>query len=428
MKRDRSLALFETAQNLFPGGVNSPVRAFKAVGGSPVFLARAQGAYVWDADGNRYIDFMGSWGPMILGHADPDVHAAIVEAAAQGTSFGASTEREILLGEAIRQAFPSMQRMRFVSSGTEATMSALRLARGFTGRQKIIKTEGAYHGHADMLLVSAGSGAATLGIPGSAGVPDAAVADTLLAPFNDVAALEAVFSASPGQVAALILEPVPGNMGLVHPKPGYLQAARELCDKHGALLIFDEVITGFRVGPGGAQKLFGVKPDLTCLGKIVGGGLPMGAYGGRSDIMSKISPEGPVYQAGTLSGNPLAMAAGLAAVKKLNQALYDRIDALGARLEAGVNQAIAETGTAARVQRLGSAFTVFFTTNPVVDFATAKAADAAKFGRFFNLLLDRGVYLVPAQLEAGFVSGAHTEADVDAFVAAAREAFVALQQ
>lgn len=426
MKRDRSLALFETAQTLFPGGVNSPVRAFKAVGGSPVFLSRAQGAYVWDADGNRYIDFMGSWGPMILGHADPDVHAAIVEAAAQGTSFGASTEREILLGQAIREAFPSMERMRFVSSGTEATMSALRLARGFTGRQKIIKTEGAYHGHADMLLVSAGSGAATLGIPGSAGVTDAAVADTLLCPFNDEAALEAVFLANPGQVAALILEPVPGNMGLVPPRPGYLEAARRLCDAHGALLIFDEVITGFRVGPGGAQKHFGIRPDLTCLGKIVGGGLPMGAYGGRRDIMSKIAPEGPVYQAGTLSGNPLAMAAGLAAVKKLTPALYQRLDTLGARVEAGLNAAIAETGTPARVQRLGSAFTLFFTPDAVVDFASAKRADAAKFGRYFNALLDRGVYLVPAQLEAAFVSAAHTEADVDAFVAASRQALETL--
>ncbi|MCG5055147.1 MAG: glutamate-1-semialdehyde 2,1-aminomutase [Myxococcales bacterium] len=426
MKRDKSLALFETAQQLFPGGVNSPVRAFKAVGGTPIFLARAQGAYVWDADGNRYLDFLSSWGPTILGHADPDVHAALVEAAASGTTFGASTEREIWLGEAIRQAFPSMERMRFVSSGTEATMSALRLARGFTGRSKIIKTEGAYHGHADMLLVSAGSGAATLGIPGSEGVTAAAVADSLLCPFNDVAALEALFKANPGQVAALILEPIPGNMGLVHPRPGYLEQARKLCDEHGALLIFDEVITGFRAGPGGAQGRFGVRPDLTCLGKIVGGGLPMGAYGGRTDIMGKIAPEGPVYQAGTLSGNPLAMAAGLAALKKLTPALYERLEVLGARLEAGLNAAIEATGVAARVQRLGSAWTVFFTRTEVVDFATAKKADAAKFGRFFHGMLDRGVYLPPAQLEAGFICGAHTADEIDTCIAAAQETFATL--
>ncbi|MDX2020243.1 MAG: glutamate-1-semialdehyde 2,1-aminomutase [Deltaproteobacteria bacterium] len=417
----RSEALFETAQNLFPGGVNSPVRAFKAVGGKPVFLARAKGAYLWDADGNKYIDFMASWGPMILGHADPDVHAAIVESAAMGTSFGASTEREILLGEEIRRLFPSMERMRFVSSGTEATMSALRLARGFTGRNKIIKTEGAYHGHADMLLVAAGSGVATLGLPGSAGVTNAAVADSLIVPFNNLEALEAMLQANRDQVAALILEPVPGNMGLVEPHPGYLEGARKLCDTYGALLIFDEVITGFRVGLRGAQGRYGIKPDLTCLGKIVGGGLPVGAYGGRADIMAKIAPEGPVYQAGTLSGNPLAMAAGLATIKKLSEGLYECLDELGARLEAGLNQAILDSGVAARVQRLGSAFTVFFTRTKVVDFATAKQADAAKFGRFFHGLLELGLYLPPAQLEAGFISAAHTTVEIDALIAGARE-------
>ena len=421
MKRERSAALFETARNLFPGGVNSPVRAFKAVGGTPVFVARAQGAYLWDADGNRYLDFMGSWGPMILGHADPDVHAAIIEAATMGTSFGASTEREILLGQEVRRLFPSMERMRFVSSGTEATMSALRLARGFTARNKIIKTAGAYHGHADMLLVAAGSGVATLGLPGSAGVTAAAVADSLVVPFNDLAALEAMFGANIDQVAALILEPVAGNMGLVEPHPGYLQGARSLCDKYGALLLFDEVITGFRVGPHGAQGLYGIRPDLTCLGKIIGGGLPVGAYGGRADIMARIAPEGPVYQAGTLSGNPLAMAAGLAAVKKLTPILYQRLELLGARLEAGLNKAIDDCGVAARVQRLGSAFTLFFTRTKVVDFATAKQADAAKFGRFFNGLLDRGMYLPPAQLEAAVLCGAHTEAEIDALIGASRE-------
>ncbi len=421
-KLDRSRALFEKAQTLFPGGVNSPVRAFKAVGGTPVFLARGQGAYVWDADGNRYIDFMGSWGPLILGHADPDVLAAIADAAKDGTTFGASTEREIALGEELRSAFPSMERMRLVSSGTEATMSALRLARGFTGRPKIIKIEGAYHGHADMLLVAAGSGAATLGIPGSAGVTEAAVADTILIPFNDAAAMEAAFRAHAGAIAAVILEAVPGNMGLVPPRPGYLEETRRLCDAHGALLIFDEVITGFRVARGGAQGLYGIRPDLTCLGKIAGGGLPLGVYGGRSDVMAKIAPEGPVYQAGTLSGNPLAVAAGLATVRKLGPAAYERLELLGRRVEDGLVRAIAETGVAARVQRLGSAFTLFFTADPVVDFASAKRADAARFGRFFHALLDRGVYLVPAQLEAGFVSLAHTEADVDAFVEAAADA------
>jgi glutamate-1-semialdehyde 2,1-aminomutase len=402
--------------------VSSPVRAFKAVGGTPVFIERGRGAYVWDADGNRYIDFLGSWGPLILGHADPDVLAAIDEAARGGTTFGASTEREVRLGEALRAAVPSLERMRFVSSGTEATMSALRLARGFTGRAKIVKVEGAYHGHADMLLVAAGSGAATLGIPGSAGVTAAAVADTLLVPWNDAGALGAALAGARGEVAAVIVEPVPGNMGLVPPRPGYLEAVRALCDEHGALLIFDEVITGFRVGRGGAQGIYGVRPDLTCLGKIVGGGLPLGVYGGRADVMAKVAPDGPVYQAGTLSGNPLAVAAGLATIEKLTPAVYERLDGLGARLEAGLGAAIAAAGAAAHVVRLGSAFTVFFTAERVHDFASAKRADAGRFGRFFHAMLGRGVYLPPAQLEAGFLSAAHTDGDVDAAVTAAREA------
>jgi glutamate-1-semialdehyde 2,1-aminomutase len=424
MSRERpaSAALYERARSLFPGGVNSPVRAFKAVGGTPVFLARGKGAHVWDADGNRYLDFLGSWGPLILGHADPEVLAAVNEAAANGTTFGASTEREVLLGEEIRRAVPSIERMRFVSSGTEATMSALRLARGFTGRSKLVKIDGGYHGHADMLLASAGSGAATLGIPGSAGVTGAAVADTLLVPFNDAAAMEVAFAKHPGDVAAVILELVPGNMGLVLPQPGYLAAVRKLCDTHGALLIADEVITGFRVGRGGAQAAYGLKPDLTCLGKIVGGGLPLGVYGGRADVMSAIAPEGPVYQAGTLSGNPLAMAAGLAMLKKLEASAYEKLERLGARLEEGLNKAIAAAGAGARVQRLGSAFTLFFTPDPVTDFASAKKADSARYGRFFHAMLDRGIYLPPAQLEAGFLCLAHTDADVDAFVVAAGEA------
>jgi glutamate-1-semialdehyde 2,1-aminomutase len=425
MKHDKSEALFARARQLFPGGVNSPVRAFKAVGGNPVFLAKGAGAYVWDADGNRYLDFMGSWGPLILGHADPDVLEAIRAAAADGTTFGASTEREIALGEALQAAFPSLERMRLVSSGTEATMSALRLARGFTGRAKIVKVEGAYHGHADMLLVAAGSGAATLGIPGSAGVTSAAVADTLLVGWNDEAAMRTTLEANRGDVAAIIIEPVPGNMGLVPPCPGYLQTLRALCDEHGALLIFDEVITGFRVGPGGAQAHYGIRPDLTCLGKIAGGGLPLGVYGGRADILAKVAPDGPVYQAGTLSGNPLAVAAGLATVRKLTPALYQRLEQLGQRLEAGVRAAMDRAALKAQFHRLGSAFTLFFTPDPVTDFASAKRSDMARFGRFFHALLDRGVYLVPAQLEAAFISAAHTEADIDTFVKAVGESLTA---
>jgi len=420
-----SAELFKRAQKLFPGGVSSPVRAFKAVGGTPVFLAAGRGAQVWDADGNSYLDFLGSWGPLILGHADPDVVAAIDSAARQGTSFGASTEREVLLGEAIRQAVPSLERMRFVSSGTEATMSALRVARGYTGRAKIIKIEGGYHGHADTLLAAAGSGVATLGLPGSAGVTAGAVADTIIVPFNDEAAMQAAFSANRGEVAAIIIEPIPGNMGLVPPRPGYLSALRRLCDAEGTLLIFDEVISGFRVSRGGAQALLGVRPDLTCLGKIVGGGLPLGVYGGRDAIMAMVAPEGPVYQAGTLSGNPLAMAAGLAVLRKLDQAAYDRLDTLGQRLESGVKEALAASGVAGQLQRVGSAFTLFFSGEPVTDFASAKRADTQRYGRFFHEMLDRGIYLPPAQLEVGFISLAHGDEEIDAFVAASRAALAA---
>jgi glutamate-1-semialdehyde 2,1-aminomutase len=421
MNDKKSKQLFEQACKLFPGGVNSPVRAFKAVGGTPVFLARGEGAFVWDADGNRYTDFLGSWGPLILGHGNPQVVAAIADAAKQGTTFGASTEREIQLGEAIRGLFPSMERMRFVSSGTEATMSALRVARGFTGRSKLIKIDGGYHGHADMLLAAAGSGAATLGIPGSAGVTAAAVADTIIVPFNDEGAMAAALAANQGQVAALIVEPIPGNMGLVPPKPGYLQALRRLCDEAGALLIFDEVISGFRAAPGGAQERFSIRPDMTCLGKIMGGGLPLGAYGGRADIMKVVAPEGPVYQAGTLSGNPLAMAAGLAMLGQLNVKCYERLEAMGARLEVGLNAAIAKNGIAACVQRVGSAFTLFFCAGPIADFAAAKKADPKDYADLFHGMLGRGFYLPPAQLEAAFISLAHTDTEIDSFIAAAQE-------
>jgi glutamate-1-semialdehyde 2,1-aminomutase len=418
--------LFERAKALFPGGVNSPVRAFGSVGGTPVFLASGQGAQVWDADGNRYLDFLGSWGPLILGHADPDIVAAIEAAARQGTSFGASTEREVLLGEAIRRAMPSMERMRLVSSGTEATMSALRLARGFTGRSKFIKIDGGYHGHADALLTAAGSGVATLGLPGSAGVTMGAVADTILVPFNDEAAMEAALIANRGEVAALIIEPIPGNMGLVPPKSGYLQALRRLCDAHGTLLIFDEVISGFRVGPGGAQGLYGVRPDLTCLGKIVGGGLPLGVYGGRADILAAVAPEGPVYQAGTLSGNPLATAAGLAVLRKLDATAYARLDALGQRLENGLRKILAASAVPVVLHRVGSAFTIFFCDQPISDFASAKRSDTKRYGRFFHQMLDRGIYLPPAQLEAGFISLAHTDKDIDTFITMSQEALAAV--
>ena len=426
VNHEKSQQLFERACGLFPGGVNSPVRAFKSVGGTPVFLARGEGAFVWDADGNRYTDFLGSWGPLILGHANPAVVSAIAKAAADGTTFGASTAKEVELGEAIRAAFPSLEKMRFVSSGTEATMSALRVARGFTGRSKLIKIDGGYHGHADMLLAAAGSGAATLGIPGSAGVTAAAVADTIIVPFNNEAAMAAAFAANQGQVAALIIEPIPGNMGLVPPKPGYLAALRRLCDQEGTVLIFDEVISGFRAGPGGAQGLFGIKPDMTCLGKIVGGGLPMGVYGGRAHLMKVVAPDGPVYQAGTLSGNPLAMAAGLAMLAQINANSYKRLEELGARLEAGVRRAIQSTETAACIQRVGSAFTLFFCAGPVVDFATAKVAKSNVYGEFFHGMLDRGHFLPPAQLEAAFISLAHTDAEIDSFINAVHETLAAL--
>jgi glutamate-1-semialdehyde 2,1-aminomutase len=420
-KRPRSAALFERAQRLFPGGVNSPVRAFKAVGGTPVFIQRGIGPYVYDVDGNRYVDFVGSWGPLILGHADPDVVAAVVHTAASGTSFGAPTARELELAEMVQFMMPSMEKMRFVSSGTEATMSALRAARGFTQRDKIIKVDGGYHGHADMLLVAAGSGAVTLGIPGSAGVTAAAVADTIVVPFNDLDAMRTVFDENKGKIAAVILEPIPANMGVVLPRPAYLPVLRALCDDHGALLIFDEVITGFRVARGGAQQLFGVRPDLTCLGKVAGGGLPLGIYGGRADVMDVVAPAGPVYQAGTLSGNPLAVAAGLATLRRLDERAFLALEGLGRTLEDELARAIRRTNTRARVQRVGSAFTLFFTSEEVVDLTSARNADTAQYARFFHGMLERGFMLPPAQFEAAFISLAHTLEDVQAFVTAARE-------
>jgi glutamate-1-semialdehyde 2,1-aminomutase len=424
MSLSRSHALFERARAVLPGGVNSPVRACRSVGADPVFIAQGDGAYVTDVDGNRYVDLIGSWGPLILGHSHREILDAIAEAMSSGTTFGAPTAIEVEFAEIIRSAYPSMELVRAVSSGTEATMSALRLARGFTGRARIIKTDGGYHGHADCLLVAAGSGAATLGIPGSAGVPEGAAKDTIVVPYNDLPAVERALAG--GDVAAVIVEPVAGNMGLVLPADGYLDGLRAATQKHGALLIFDEVITGFRVAFGGAQARYGVKPDLTCLGKIVGGGLPAAAFGGRADIMSKLAPLGPVYQAGTLSGNPLAMAAGKKAIEILARpGTYDRLDTLGQRLGDGLAAAAHAAGVPACVNRVGSMLTLFFTRGPVTDYATAKTSDTARFGAFFRGMRERGVFLPPSQFEAMFVSLAHTEEEVDAVIAAARAALAA---
>jgi glutamate-1-semialdehyde 2,1-aminomutase len=423
----RSAELFARAQQLIPGGVNSPVRAFRAVGGDPLFIASASGSRLRDADGREYIDYVCSWGPLILGHAHPSVVEAVAAAARRGTSYGAPCEGEVALAERVVARVPGIEKVRFVSSGTEATMSALRLARGFTGRRKILKFEGCYHGHADALLVSAGSGVATLGIPGSPGVPEGTVADTLVAPFNDLAAVEQVAAVHGRDLAAIIVEPVVGNMGVVAPREGYLRGLREIATRAGALLVFDEVITGFRLARGGAQQLYGITPDLTCLGKIIGGGLPVGAYGGRADIMARVAPEGPVYQAGTLSGNPLAMAAGCATLDALEEpGAYLRLDALAKRLAEGFVRAARGAGVTLTVNRVGSLLTAFFCEGPVADWGGAKRSDTARFGRFFHALLDRGVYLPPAQFEALFVSLAHTEADIDRTVAAASEAFAAV--
>jgi glutamate-1-semialdehyde 2,1-aminomutase len=403
--------------------VNSPVRAFRAVGGDPFFVARALGSRITDADGRTYLDYVGSWGPMILGHAHPRVVAAIQAAAEAGTSYGAPTELETRLARLIQAAFPSLERMRLVSSGTEACMSALRVARGFTGRAVIVKFEGGYHGHADSLLVKAGSGAMTFGVPDSLGVPEAIARATLTLPFNDLEAARAVFSARGREIAAVIAEPVAGNMGVVPPRPGYLEGLREVTRAHGALLIFDEVITGFRVALGGAQQRYGIIPDMTCLGKIVGGGLPVGVYGGRAEIMEQVAPLGGIYQAGTLSGNPVAMAAGIATLEALQApGTYQALEATSARLAEGLAAAAARAGRAMQINRVGSMLTGFFTATPVTDYATAKTADAGRYGAFFRAMLERGVSLAPSQFEAAFVSLAHTTDEVDVTIAAAREA------
>ncbi len=417
-----STSLFERAQRVIPGGVNSPVRAFRAVGGTPVFVSRAEGAYLYGADGGRYIDYVGSWGPMILGHAHPAVIAAVVEAAARGTSYGAPTELEVRFAERIIALYPSIEMLRAVSSGTEATMSALRVARGFTGRDVIVKFIGCYHGHADFLLVKAGSGAATFGVPDSAGVPASTVANTATLPYNDIGALRDLFAKNGASIAAVIVEPVVGNMGVVAPEAGFLEEIVLLCKQHGAVSIFDEVMTGCRVARGGMQERAGVRPDMTCLGKIVGGGMPLAAYGGRRDIMEKVAPLGPVYQAGTLSGNPVAVSAGLATLACLDDALYARLEASSARLHEGLVAAIEDAKATACVQRVGSMITLFFARGPIRSWDDAKAADTKRFGRWHGAMLARGVYWPPAQFEAAFVSGAHTDADIDATIAAAKAA------
>jgi glutamate-1-semialdehyde 2,1-aminomutase len=420
-----SLELERRAEGYFPGGVNSPVRAFRAVGGHPPFVVRAEGAYLFDADGNKYVDLFGSWGPMILGHAFPPVVEAIREAAGRGASFGASHAGEANLAELVRRSFPSVEKMRFVSSGTEACMSAIRLARGFTGRNFIVKFEGCYHGHADPLLVKAGSGVATLGIPGSAGVPAETAQFTLALPYNDLAVVEAAFVARRGEIACVIAEPVVGNAGTIPPAPGYLEGLRRLCTEHGALLIVDEVMTGFRLSLGGAQRVYGITPDLTTLGKILGGGLPCGAFGGRAEVMDFLAPLGPVYQAGTLSGNPLAMAAGIATIGYLiehESTVYPQLERVTKSIADGVAELAREAGVPMTTNRVGSMFTWFFTGRPVTDFASASTSDTEAFAHFHRRMLEAGVWLPPSQYEAAFVSAAHGLAEVELVLNAARAA------
>ena len=417
------------AQRHIPGGVNSPVRAFKGVGGDPVFVARAAGPYIYDPDGNRYIDYVGSWGPMVLGHAHPAVIEAVAETIVNGLSFGAPTEIETRMADKVCELVPSMDLVRMVSSGTEATMSAIRLARGFTGRDKIVKFEGCYHGHSDSLLVKAGSGALTLGEPSSPGVPASLAEHTLTLNYNDADQVRDTFAKIGDQIACIIVEPVAGNMNCIPPVPGFLETLREVCDRSGAVLIFDEVMTGFRVALGGAQGHYGVTPDLTTLGKVIGGGMPVGAFGGRRDIMEKIAPLGPVYQAGTLSGNPVAMAAGLKTLELISApGFYEALDARTARLAAGLKQAAADAGVALAENHVGGMFGIFFTAAASVsDFAQATACDAERFKAFFHAMLERGVYLAPSAFEAGFVSAAHADADLQATLDAAAEAFAAIQ-
>lgn len=422
IKTTKSEEIFAAAQNLMPGGVSSPVRAFKSVGGQPIVFDRVKGAYIWDVDGNQYIDYVGTWGPAICGHAHPDVIGALHEALEKGTSFGAPSALENVLAEMVIDAVPSIEMVRFVNSGTEACMAVLRLMRAFTGRDKIIKFEGCYHGHADMFLVKAGSGVATLGLPDSPGVPKSATSNTLTAPFNDLEAVKALFEENRDEIAGVILEPVVGNAGFIAPDAGFLEGLRELTHEHGALLVFDEVMTGFRIAYGGAQEKFGITPDLTTLGKIIGGGLPVGAYGGRRDIMSMVAPAGPMYQAGTLSGNPLAMTAGIKTLELLQKpGTYEYLDRITKKLADGLLQIAAETGHGAQGGQISGMFGLFFTAGPVHNYEDAKKSDLAKFSRFHRGMLERGIYLAPSQFEAGFTSVAHTEENIEQTLAAARD-------
>ena len=418
----RSEKLFASASRILPGGVDSPVRAFKSVGATPIFVERGRGAYLEDADGHTYIDYVMSWGPLIHGHAPKGLLKALSAAAANGTSFGAPTELETRLAQRVSMLMPSMERVRFVSSGTEAAMSAARVARAATKREKIVKFEGCYHGHADAFLVQAGSGAMTLGVPTSPGVAAGAAADTLLARYNDLESVERLFAEHKAQIAGVFVEPIAGNMGLVPPRPGFLEGLRAICDRERAMLVFDEVISGFRASAGGAQKVFGIRPDLTCLGKIIGGGLPVGAYGGRADAMELVAPAGPVYQAGTLSGNPLAMTAGLWSLEQLSPQLYKHLAKLGSRLAGGLADAARQAGVTLQVNAFGSLLTPFFTGQTVRDYQSALTADTQAYGRFFRAMLARGVYPPPSQFEAWFISGAHTERDIDKTVRIARDA------
>ncbi|GAB3956535.1 glutamate-1-semialdehyde 2,1-aminomutase [Spirosoma harenae] len=415
--------LFEKAKTLIPGGVNSPVRAFRAVGGSPLFIKSAKGPYLYDEDGRQYIELINSWGPMILGHAFEPVEKAVRDAIQHSFSFGAPTRKEVEMAELITSMVPSVEKVRMVNSGTEATMAAIRVARGFTGRDKIIKFEGCYHGHGDSFLIAAGSGAMTMGTPDSPGVTKATAADTLTAPFNDLAALEALLLNNQNQIAAIILEPVVGNMGCVLPEPGFLEGIRSLCDTYGVLLIFDEVMTGFRLAKGGAQERFGIVPDLTTMGKIIGGGMPVGAYGGRADIMNQVSPAGPVYQAGTLSGNPIAMSAGLAMLHYLNDhpEVYIRLEEIGAKLVSGFQTGLIESGLNYTINHIGSMFTLFMTDRPVANFSDAKSCNLPLFGHYFHAMLDRGIYLAPSQFESLFLSVALTDDLVDQIIQAHTE-------
>jgi glutamate-1-semialdehyde 2,1-aminomutase len=428
MTREKSYNLYKRACKIMPGGVNSPVRAFKAVGGNPIFIEKAKGSKIYDVDGNVYIDYVLSWGPMILGHAHPKVINALKKAIEKGTSYGAPTSLEIELAELVLKAYPSMDKVRMVNSGTEATMSAIRVARGFTGRDKVIKFEGCYHGHADGLLVKAGSGATTFGVPDSPGVPGSYAKNTITLPFNDIQALKAIIKKDWKFIACAIIEPVVGNIGCVLPEQGFLGSLRKLTEDHGIVLIFDEVMTGFRVAYGGAQSYYGIVPDMTCLGKVIGGGLPVGAYGGKKEIMSMVSPEGPVYQAGTLSGNPLAMTAGIETLKILSKNnTYKKLEKIAALLETGLTDASRMAGVKTRFYRAGTMFCTYFTDKNVIDYKTAKTSDTLRFSKFFSSLLKKGIYVAPSQFEAGFISLAHSEKDVEKTVKAAYKSFLEIK-